>query len=170
MHCWACAIREPGRGKQCLQSRVDEFAPHADGVGLGRGNPWVHGASPSSLRDHDRRTITGHGLARFPARRDPATYALLCGQEMGSPGRLGARREGVHQGDQRDKRVDQQPGSCIASRCRLFRADGGPPRSICCHLRLRGLSWRPWPEVSAPLHCQIGVVGVGHVSCALKRQ
>lgn len=107
MHYWACAIREPGRGKQCLQSRVDAFAPHADWVGLDRGNPWVYGVSSSPLRYHDRRTITGRGLARFPAWSDPTTYALLYGQEMDSPGRIGARQERVHQGDQRNKRVDQ---------------------------------------------------------------
>lgn len=107
MHCWACTIREPGRGEQCLQSRVDEFAPHADWMGHGRGNPRVHGVYSSSLRYHDHHTIFGHGLARFPPWSDSTTHALLYRQEMGSPGRVGTREERVRQGDQRNQRVDQ---------------------------------------------------------------
>lgn len=61
----------------------------------------------SSLSYHDHHTIIGPGLARFPPRGDLAAYALLFGQEMGSPGRIRTRKERVHQGDQRNQCIDQ---------------------------------------------------------------
>lgn len=93
MHCWACTICEPGCREQCLQGRVDEFAPHADWVGRGRGNPWVYGVYLFFSRYHDHHTIIGHRLARFLPRSNRTTYTLFYGQEMGSPGRISTRQE-----------------------------------------------------------------------------